>query len=474
MDLVSGFARSHRRIPVALTIAGSDSGGGAGIQADLKTFAALGVHGATAITCVTAQNTHSLTAVECVRPQIVREQIRQVVEDIGVDAGKVGMLYSEEIIRAVAEEILKYRFPLVVDPVMVAKSGAPLLRPEAEEALKRYLLPLATIVTPNKFEAERLAGGKIEDLNDAKKAAKEICCSIGPQAVVIKGGHLDLDDEVYDVLYYRGEYRIFRTRRLDAKTTHGTGCSFSAAIAAFLAMGKDLSAAIERAKAFVTQAIKFGLNIGKGVGPVNPMAPLYREAAKYSVLRSVNEAKKILESSPHVADLAPEVGINVAMALPYAENIVDVVAIPGRLMKVFGGVRSSSCPEFGGSSHLARYLLEMVKHDPEKRAAINIKFSEDALILLKEMNLKISFYDRREEPPEIKHVEGMTIPWGVNQAISRIGEVPDVIYHMGDFGKEPMIVIFNADAAELAKKIIEVASRLRSLGGRSRRENCSL
>ncbi|MEM2749300.1 MAG: bifunctional hydroxymethylpyrimidine kinase/phosphomethylpyrimidine kinase, partial [Candidatus Bathyarchaeia archaeon] len=147
------FIGEDGKIPVAITIAGSDSGGGAGIQADLKTFAALGVHGTTAITCVTAQNTYSVTAVECVKPEIVREQIRQVAEDMGIDAGKTGMLYTEEIIRAVSEEVSKYGFPLVVDPVMVAKSGALLLKPEAEAELTRHLLPLAAVVTPNRFEA---------------------------------------------------------------------------------------------------------------------------------------------------------------------------------------------------------------------------------------------------------------------------------------------------------------------------------
>jgi hydroxymethylpyrimidine/phosphomethylpyrimidine kinase len=187
------------------------------------------------------------------------------------------------------------------------------------------------------------------------------------------------------------------------------------------------------------------------------MAPLYREAAKYIVLKSVEDAGRILEATPNTAYLAPEVGINIAMALPYAEDHNDVAAIPGRLMKIPGGVKSSLPPEFGVSSHLARYLLELIKYDSSKRAAINIKFSEDLLEVLKLMGLKISFYDRREEPPEVKNVEGMTIPWGVKQAIFRLGETPDVIYHMGDFGKEPMIVLFDEDAVKLARKVTRIA-----------------
>jgi hydroxymethylpyrimidine/phosphomethylpyrimidine kinase len=450
------------KIPVAITIAGSDSSGGAGIQADLKTFAALNVHGTVAVTCITAQNTYSITAIECVKPDTVREQIRQVAEDMGINAGKTGMLYSREIIKVVSEEVSKYNFPLVIDPVMSAKSGKPLLEPGAEEALIEHLFPLALIVTPNKFEAEKLTGKSIDGIDDAKKAAREIC-SMGPQAALIKGGHLNIAEDSIDILYYKGRYRIFSVKRLNVETTHGTGCSFSAAITAFLARGEKLPSAVKYAKDFITQAIKFGLNVGKGVKPVNPMAPLYREAAKYHVLKSIEKARRILEATPSVANLAPEVGINIAMALPYAEDLHDVAALPGRLMKVPGGVKSSLPPEFGVSSHLARYLLEVMKYDSGKRAAINIKFSKDLLEVLKLMGLKISFYDRREEPLEVKNVEGLTIPWGVKQAILRLGEIPDVIYHTGDFGKEPMIVLFDEDAAKLAEKIIKIASKYRRL-----------
>ncbi|MBS7654662.1 bifunctional hydroxymethylpyrimidine kinase/phosphomethylpyrimidine kinase [Candidatus Bathyarchaeota archaeon] len=451
--------RLKGKIPVTISIAGSDSGGGAGIQADLKTFAALGVHGATAITCVTAQNTYSVTAVECVKAEVVKEQIRQVAEDMGIDAGKTGMLYNEEIIRAVASEVSRYGFPLVVDPVMIAKSGAPLLKPGAVETLKKHLFPVATVVTPNRFEAEHLTGRKIENIEDAKKAAEEIC-RMGPQSTVIKGGHLNTVKAV-DVLYYRGDYRIFEAERLNVNTSHGTGCSFSAAIAAFIARGDDIPSAVEKGKAFITHAIKFGLNIGKGVGPVNPMAQLYKEASKYQVLKNVDQARRILESSPNIVFVTPEVGINIAMALPYAESVEDVAAIPGRIMKAFRGVKSSSPPDFGASSHLARYILEVVKHEPSRRAAINMKFSEKILDVLSGKGLKISFYDRREEPEEIKLIEGMSIPWGVKVAIERAGGVPDVIYHKGDVGKEPMIVLIGEDAVTLAEIVVETAYNMR-------------
>jgi len=448
-----------RRIPVAITIAGSDSSGGAGIQADLKTFAALGVHGAVAVTSVTAQNTYSVKAVEDLKPEIVREQIRAVAEDFGIDAGKTGMLHTEEIISAVASEVARYKFPLVVDPVMLAKSGVPLLKAEAINAFKEYLLPKATVVTPNRLEAEKLANMKIKDLKDAETAAKKIS-ELGPKAVVVKGGHLE-EANAIDILYSNGETKKFAASRLNVKSTHGTGCSFSAAIAAELAKGMSIPAAVEKAKEIVTLGIRFGLNIGKGYGPVNPMANLYKESSRYDVLLNVDKAKALIEKSPDVSLLVPEVGMNIAMAIPYAENVNDIAAVEGRIVKTVDGVRAVGNVKFGCSSHLVKYILEIKEHDEAKVAAVNIKFSEEALKILEKQGMTVSFYDRSKEPLEIKFVEGKTIPWGVKEAIKRAGKVPDVIYHRGDLGKEPMIVIFGRSAYDLAKLVIRLAGRMK-------------
>ena len=450
--------KMNGKVPVAITIAGSDSGGGAGIQADLKTFAALGVHGTTAITSVTAQNTCSVRVVEDLKTEMIREQIKAVAEDIGIDAGKTGMLHTEEIIKTVSSEVSKYKFPLVVDPVMIAKSGVLLLKPEAIDALENYLLPEATVITPNRFEAEKLADMKIENLRDAEIAVEKIS-EMGPKAVVIKGGHLE-GSEAIDVLYYRGEFKTFSAPRLDVKTTHGTGCSFSAAITAELAKKTELPVAVEKAKKIVTLGIKFGLKIGKGYGPVNPMAHLYRESSRYSVLMNLEKAKTLLEATPEVAILVPEVGMNIAMAIPHAESIDDVAAIEGRIVKTSEGARAVGNPKFGCSSHLARYILEIIKHDESKRATINLKFSDSILENLEKRGMTVSSYDRTKEPEEVKKVDGMTVPWGVKQAVNRIGKVPDVIYHRGDIGKEPMIVILGQQAYDLAKQTAQLAREI--------------
>ena len=257
-------------LPRALTIAGSDSGGGAGIQADLKTFFALGCHGMSALTALTAQNTVAVTAIHEVPPEFVIAQIDAVVSDIGLDAAKTGMLSSAGIVDAVAKAVEVHGIDrLVVDPVFVSKHRDHLLSPEAVSALTERLLPLALVVTPNLFEAQGLVGGgEIASLNDMREAARALH-NLGPRHVLIKGGHLPGDNAV-DVLFDGSVFTEFSGPRFDTEDTHGTGCALSAAIAARLAHGDDASTAIRVAKDFVSGAIKHGLRIGKGYGPVNP------------------------------------------------------------------------------------------------------------------------------------------------------------------------------------------------------------
>ena len=250
-----------------MTIAGSDSGGGAGIQADLKTFQALGVYGASTLTAITAQNTLGVRAVHEVPVSIIAAQIDAVVEDIGVDAAKTGMLSSAEIIAAVADRVRHWGLNdrLVVDPVMVAKSGDRLLREDAVEALRRELLPLAAVLTPNLPEAEVLVGRSIENDQDIREAARAIL-DLGPRAVVVKGGHRTGDAD--DVLFDGREFHVLHANRVDTPNTHGTGCTFSAAIAAQLAQGQDVREAVRRAKAYLTEAIRRSGPLGRGHGPV--------------------------------------------------------------------------------------------------------------------------------------------------------------------------------------------------------------
>ena len=247
--------------PVALSIAGSDSGGGAGIQADLKTFSALGVFGTTAITCITAQNPSSVTAIDPIDPDLIVQQIKMVCEGFPVSVAKTGMLYSSEIIKAVAAADIRQGIPvLVVDPVMVAASGARLLKADAVEALCTELLPQARIITPNLHEAEILCGHSISSVKELRAAAQEIGDRYDV-ACIAKGGHL-AGDEAVDVLFDEGEEHIYSGPRVPVKESHGAGCAFSAALAAYLARGELIKEAVGKAKLYVRRCLETSISIG--------------------------------------------------------------------------------------------------------------------------------------------------------------------------------------------------------------------
>ncbi|MCX8189380.1 MAG: bifunctional hydroxymethylpyrimidine kinase/phosphomethylpyrimidine kinase [Nitrososphaeria archaeon] len=443
---------------VAMSIAGSDSGGGAGIEADLKTFAAFNVHGTVAITAITAQNTVGVFGISDLDLDIIEKQIDVVVEDIGVDAAKTGMLHRSEVIELVSKKVNRYGFPLVVDPVMVAKSGARLLKKEAEEALIKYLIPVAKVVTPNAMEAEVLSGIQVTTLDDMRNAAKRIA-SLGCEAVVVKGGHAGLKEKAVDVLYYNGKFFEMESERFETKTTHGTGCGFSAAITACLARGLDLVDAVKKAKEYIRYAVEFGINVGRGHGPINPLAKLYIESEKLQVLERLSKAVEMLEKNGEVAYLIPEVQSNLVESLPYeyTKNVFDVAGIAGRIVRVKDNVKAVGKPEFGASSHVARIVLTAIKHDPQYRACMNIKYSPKIVEVCRKLGLQVSYFDRKSEPEEVKKIEGGSLPWGVREAILRHGKMPDIIYDIGDVGKEPMIRVLGKNAIEVVEKVILIA-----------------
>ena len=264
-----------KTVPRAMTIAGSDSGGGAGIQADLKTFAALGVYGTSVLTAITSQNTLRVTDVMELPTSLIASQIDAVLSDIGTDAVKTGMLSSSAIIETVAEKIREHGLRvLVVDPVMVAKGGDRLLQEEAVEALRNTLLPLAQVVTPNAPEAQVLTGREVRTLDDARDAARELV-AMGARAAVVKGGHLE--GPATDILYDGKDFRLFTTQRIETTSVHGTGCTFASAIAAGLAKGLTVRDALAHAKSYVTAAIRQAFPMGQGHGPLNHFHMLWEE-----------------------------------------------------------------------------------------------------------------------------------------------------------------------------------------------------
>lgn len=266
----------NMKIKTALTIAGSDSSGGAGIQADLKTFSAHGIYGMSVITAVTAQNTQGVLAIQDIDQEIVEKQIEAIFEDLPVDSVKIGMVSKIETIQAIYNKLSYYQPAFIVlDPVMVSKSGHHLLKEESTNTLIELLLPLSTVITPNLPEAEVITGRKIDTHEDMEVAAKQIY-EMGPKNVFIKGGHLE--EDATDILYDGAKFTYFKQQRIHTKNTHGTGCTLSSAIASNLALGFSMKKAVKKAKEYITMAIEHSLDIGKGAGPTHHFYQLYQRA----------------------------------------------------------------------------------------------------------------------------------------------------------------------------------------------------
>lgn len=440
------------RMNVVMTIAGSDSGGGAGIQADLKTFAAFGVHGTCAITSVTAQNTRGVQRIFEVPASVVAEQIKSVAEDMKIEYAKTGMLASADIIKAVALQVKKYKIPLVVDPVVRAHSSASLINENGISFLKEKLLPLAKVVTPNIYEASLLSGVKIRSRKDAIAAAKEIL-EMGADAVVVKGGHLDGTD-----IFYDGRVRLI-PGRLIKKNVHGAGCTFSAALTAELALGSGCYEAAVSASNFARNSIASGQKVGRGLIPVDQMRLLVDASDRYAVLVDVENAVNMVEKSRNFAALVPEVGTNIGMAIPGATDTGDVAAVSGRIVKVNGKARAVGGVRFGASSHVARIILAAIKFDSDKRAAVNIRYGTQILKACKKLNLRVASFSRERVP------DRMTLNFGVAEAVRASGEVPDVIYDIGDIGKEPMVRLIGRSATEVVSRAIDISEHIPQTGG---------
>lgn len=442
------------KTPVVLTIAGTDSGGGAGASADLKTFASIGVHGTCAITSVTSQNTTGVISAYDLPSQVVKDQIDAVCTDMDVRWAKSGMLASPEIVSTVAEYIKKYDLSLVVDPVMAAEAGGDLLTTDALSVMRDELLPLCAVVTPNTYEASAISDITIEDREDAKRAAKAIS-DMGVPTVIVTGGHLDASDVVYESK--NDTFTVISGKFIEGGT-HGSGCTYSAALTAYLAQGHSVVDSARYAKRFVEHAIRESVPIGTGVAPVNQVAHIRKDAARYEVLDETGRAVEMLTGCESFAKLIPEVACNIAMAIPDACDVQDVAAVSGRIAKLKGKAVNVGCVEFGASSHVARIILAAMQFNKNIRASVNIKYSMDVLEVCKKLDLTISSFDRADEPEKTS-----TMDWGVTHAIKEYGSVPDIISDVGGIGKEPMIRVLGSGALDVAKTAVRIAKELDEL-----------
>jgi hydroxymethylpyrimidine/phosphomethylpyrimidine kinase len=437
-------------LKIALSIAGSDSGAGAGIQADLKTFSALGVYGCTAITAVTAQNTKRVAEIFEVSSAMVEQQIRSVMTDMPPDAIKIGMVYSRQTIDAVHRSLKRTKVPVVLDPILAAGTGAKLLRDDAFNSFVTKLMPLCTLVTPNRIEAEKLAGIRIKTENDGIEAAKRIR-RFGAENVIVKGGHFGTSKVTDILLDSRGSITKITNPRINMKESHGSGCNFSSAVTAHLAKDVTLEDACKIANEYVHAAIKNAIKVGRGLPVTNPLSAIYRDATRYHVLAELQKAVEQVSTLDGFYRLIPETQTNFAYALPDASDISEVAGVRGRIVKIGGAAVPASYIEFGASRHVASAILAYMRVNPSFRAAINIRFDERLVKLCRSL-FSQSSYNRTREPKGVKEKEGSSVHWGILQAL-RKNPRADVVYHKGDVGKEPMIIVFGRNPNEVAAKI---------------------
>jgi hydroxymethylpyrimidine kinase / phosphomethylpyrimidine kinase / thiamine-phosphate diphosphorylase len=422
-----------------LTIAGSDSGGGSGIQADLKTIISLGCYGMSVVTALTAQNTLGIRAVVPVDPEFVALQLDSVLGDIGADSVKIGMLANAAIVHVVAEKIAQYGIEkVVIDPVLLSTSGQHLLDDKGREALVGELFPLGYVVTPNIPEAEILTKRAVTGPADMKKAARRIR-KMGPRNVLVKGGHLE--ESAVDILHDGYQDYEFSIQKIATRHTHGTGCTLASALASFLAQGLPLMASIDKAKRYVYRALRFSLPIGDGIGPVNHYAYIAREIGKTEVLEELDKGLDRLRRL-NIGHLIPEVQSNLAYAIPYAESVDDVASFPGGIMRLANTVGTFSSARFGAARQIHLLVLAAMEYDPEKRSAMAIGYSDPLIKRIRSLGYSVAEFDRTRTPPDLLEEEGSTLAWGVQDVMEELGRVPDAIFDRGAIGKVPLIRLF--------------------------------
>lgn len=438
-----------------LSIAGSDSSSGAGIQADLKTLSSLGTYGCSAITAITVQNTKNIFEVFPIPSEIVIRQINSILNDIRIDAIKIGMVYDEIIINKIFKILNNTKIPIIVDPIFTSTSGKNLIKYEAIKALTKKILPIATIITPNINEATQLSGIDIKNKEDLVKSLIKMK-KLGPKNVIVKGGHLLSEHSIDTLIDDKLNIIEFSNSRISIPENHGSGCNFSAALSAYISQGYEIPIACKLANEFINSVLKNLLYIGKGYPVTDTALTTSSSAFKFHVIEELSIAINELEAITDVGKLIPETQSNFAYAIPNATSIKEVAGIKGRIVRIDQKVKASSCIEFGATQHIASAVISYMNINPLMRAGFNIKYDKKIIELLQSF-MKISEYDRRLEPQKLKEKEGYTIQWGVKKAILKDKEVRG-IYHKGDIGKEPMIILFGHNPAEIVKylrKLIE-------------------
>jgi len=418
-----------------LSIGGSDPSSGAGIQSDIKTFSNYDVYGFTVVTAITSQNTRKVTSVEPVSAKSLMAQIDSILSDFHIDAIKIGMVYNSQIIKVIYSKLRNIKAPIVIDPIIKSTTGTTLLKKSALFDYKKMMVPLADVITPNKYEAEVLSG-----TSNTNKSAKKIQ-SMGAKCVIITST-TSSNSQISDFVLEENREYVISGKKIPIRN-HGSGCNYSASIAVSLAKGNTIRYAVKAAKDYVYQSIKNSKNIGKGVHITHKNT----SNGMRELSDSINHFKQI----KNIYKVIPECQTNFVFAKKNPKIIKDVLGISGRLVKSGKDVVTAGEIVYGGSQHVGTAVIQVNKKFPDIRSGLNIKYDPKIIAKAKKSKFTVLSYDRSKEPKKSKQKENSSISWGISNTLN--AKSPDIIYHRGDVGKEPMILIFGNNPGDVIRKV---------------------
>jgi len=430
-----------------LSIGGSDPSSGAGVQNDIKTITELDAYCLTIITAITSQNTEKFFQVEPVSSKMIISQIDSILSDFKIDAIKIGMVYNSSIIKAIKSKLRYVKVPIILDPVIKSTTGGELIEKNAIRYYKKMLMPLAFVITPNTFEAEVLTGTNIKNEKDLLASAKKIK-NFGARNVVITGNNFG-KPTISDFILENSNHYSIKSKKIPKKN-HGSGCTFSSALTVCIARKMNFRDSVEFAKKFTINSIKNAKIVGKGI-PVT-QADNY-DINKKNLKKAIDKFIKI----KNAYSLIPECQTNFVFSKQIPRSIKDVVGVSGRIVKSGTSVIVVGNLEYGGSTHVASAIIALNKKFKTIRSALNIKYNKKILEQFKKKGFNITSYDRSKEPSIVKNKENSSISWGIKKAIKKISKPPDIVYHKGDYGKEPMILIFGKNPDEVIHKISKLS-----------------
>jgi len=430
-----------------LSIGGSDPSSGAGIQNDIKTITELDGYCLTIITAITSQNTEKFFQVEPVSSKMIISQIDSILSDFKIDAIKIGMVYNSSIIKAIKSKLRYVKVPIILDPVIKSTTGGELIEKNAIRFYKKMLMPLAFVITPNTFEAEVLADTRIKNEKDLLASAIKIK-NFGTRNVVITGNNFG-KQTISDFILENSNHYSIKSKKIP-KRNHGSGCTFSSALTVCIARKMNFRDSVKFAKKFTIDSIKNAKIVGKGI-PVIQVNNY--DINKKNLKKAIDKFIKI----KNAYSLIPECQTNFVFSKQIPRSIKDIVGVSGRIVKSGTSVIVVGDLEYGGSKHVASAIIAMNKKFKTIRSALNIKYNKKILEQFKKEGFNITSYDRSKEPSIVKNKENSSISWGIKKAIKKISKPPDIVYHKGDYGKEPMILIFGKNPDEVIHKISKLS-----------------